>query len=168
MRQYSGYKWGKASQPKNFNDFIKKEFIIILFVGFALIQNFGYGLVFSLDHSSKIILSALSVLGVFICFSVRRHRAKNWGRFGTPSKGGLIKDGPNRFSRHPYYLGVIVWGISLAFLYGNIFLISISFVWLIGAVITARKEEKFLEIEFGEDWTNYKRKTPFFIGFPKQ
>lgn len=168
MRIYCNKKWGKADSPKTIIDFIKKEFLVILFTIVVFLQNVGIGITFSVFIPVKIILVLGSIMAVFTCYQVRAFRAKNWGRFGTSSKGILVTNGPNYFSRHPYYLGVVLWGYSVSLLYGNILMLIICSVWVFGALYAARKEEYFLEEEFGFEWTEYKKRTPFLLGVPKR
>jgi protein-S-isoprenylcysteine O-methyltransferase Ste14 len=71
----------------------------------------------------------------------------------------LITSGPYRLSRHPLYLG----GNLFIFLGAALFLESPCGILLTALNILlvdmmARREEKQLEREFGEEWLNYRRR----------
>lgn len=59
-------------------------------------------------------------------------------------------------------MGLLYWGWATSLLYGNISMLVLVLVWTIGAVFIAKKEEKFLEEVFGQEWIKYKEETPFF------
>ncbi len=84
--------------------------------------------------------------------------------FGVRLMSGhqLVSEGPFTYIRHPMYLGVILafWG-SL-FLYRTWTMLLFA-VMMHGLVYRARAEEKALVQAFGEQWEEYRRRTPGWI-----
>ena len=78
---------------------------------------------------------------------------------------GVIKDGLFKLVRHPFYLSLILITLSLVLLFDSYVLL----VGLVGVAIIlvreARKEERLLADEFGEEYLSYHRETGMF--FPK-
>ena len=70
----------------------------------------------------------------------------------------LVKTGVYGFSRNPMYLGMLAWGIGLAILldtmWGLIFVIPGAVALHYGVI---RREERYLEGKFGEEYRAYKR-----------
>lgn len=165
MRNISGKKWGHAAKPKSFKDFITKEFMLILLVVLVAVQHFGFAFELVVLNPIKWISVLVSCAGILICFETRRARSKTWGRFGEkPAKHKLTTTGPHVFSRHPYYLGVCLWVLGVSVLYENIIILVMAIIWSTLAMLVATSEEKFLQSEFGDEWTQYKKRTPFFFG----
>ncbi|MDR2884111.1 MAG: hypothetical protein LBV09_03285, partial [Deferribacteraceae bacterium] len=77
----------------------------------------------------------------------------------------LITDGIFRFLRHPWDVGVILFGFGISLC----FLSIIAFILSIGLAITylwrIREEEAFMEAEFGDDWREYKGRTKKMVPF---
>ncbi len=88
--------------------------------------------------------------------------AASFARAGTPlvpfrTSTALVTSGPFRFTRNPMYLGMAVALCGLAVLLGSLtaFLPIPFFVWLIDAVFI-RREERFMEELFGDEYLAYK------------
>ena len=80
----------------------------------------------------------------------------------------LIRSGPYRCVRHPMYLAVILaaFGALLIFRTWAMVLFSVS---SLGVILRARREERLLAEEFGEEWENYKQYVPGWLpGFRKR
>lgn len=80
----------------------------------------------------------------------------------------LITSGAYRFIRHPQLvgwalvlLGVAVWGRSLLAL-------LLVVLYLIGLSLLVPTEESKLEQVFGQEYRDYKRQTPPYLGWPKE
>lgn len=71
----------------------------------------------------------------------------------------LIQNGPYRYVRHPMYLAVILaaFGALLIFRTWAMVLFSIS---SLGVIIRAKREERLLADELGEEWEIYKYRVP--------
>ena len=73
-----------------------------------------------------------------------------------PSRS-LQKTGIYAYTRNPMYLGLLLLYSGIAFLKGNPWtFILIPFLILIVEVFVIRKEELYLEREYGEDFLTYK------------
>ena len=90
-----------------------------------------------------------------------------YGR-GTPNPWlppqKLVKEGPYKYSRNPMHLGNALYTIGIGFIIGStpyliISIIGYSIVLLYNKFI----EEKELEKKFGDEFREYKEKTPFLI-----
>ena len=79
----------------------------------------------------------------------------------------LVREGPYELSRHPLYVAFTIyllgWG-AIAASVGTIAVVLPGFVLLWGLYAVAH-EERVLARRFGEDFSNYKRETPFFLQF---
>jgi len=71
----------------------------------------------------------------------------------------LVIRGPFALIRHPMYLGLITSAIGGILLYQNwtFVFISVCFLFL---PIRAKKEEEFLQQEYGKEWRSYTQKVP--------
>jgi protein-S-isoprenylcysteine O-methyltransferase Ste14 len=170
MRTLANRRWGAASKAQNLGQFLRKELFLILFVAIVLLQWFGIGIYVMLPDEVELLwqvsTGVAGFLGVLVCYMARAARGKTWTRFGTkPPERALTTHGMYSCSRHPYYLGIMlfVWGVSLCF--ANLVMLIIALIWHIGAIKAARAEEVYCEREFGAAWRAYKEKTPFLVGF---
>ena len=89
-----------------------------------------------------------------------------YGEIRTPPH--VIRNGPFRYSRHPMYLSAILLYISL-----NIATFSVmGFIYSIGIFTLfsyfAHYEEKYLILEFEEEYMDYMNQVSRWIGFPKK
>lgn len=78
-------------------------------------------------------------------------------------KGHLVSKGIYRYIRHPQYTGFLMITLGMIFEWATI---PLLIMWPILAVIyyrLARKEEKDMEAEFGEDYLAYRRSTGMFL-----
>jgi 1-acyl-sn-glycerol-3-phosphate acyltransferase len=79
----------------------------------------------------------------------------------------LVREGPYELSRHPLYVAFTIyllgWG-AIAVSVGTIGIVLPGFVlfWTLYALV---HEERVLARRFGEDFSNYKGETPFFLQF---
>ncbi len=78
----------------------------------------------------------------------------------------LIVQPPYRYCRNPMALGAIVMYLGVAALFGSI---GAAALVLLGAAILLtyikRIEEKEMELRFGQDYVEYRRRTPFLIPY---
>lgn len=80
----------------------------------------------------------------------------------------LMADGPFRFSRNPMYLGMTMASAGLAIASGvlaNLVFPAALAAWLLWAYILP--EERFLSERFGAQYESYRRRTPRWLGLPK-
>ena len=95
--------------------------------------------------------------------------------YARTRKTGVAAFGAYRFSRHPQYLGWIVWSYGVMFLprSNNIKLcydLSNSLPWLLSTMIiigVAMLEEVKMKRVFGDAYDSYRRRAPFLIPLPR-
>jgi protein-S-isoprenylcysteine O-methyltransferase Ste14 len=125
-------------------------------------------------HPSDPARTTLAVLGAAIYFpSLGLYL---WGlyalgaMFGAASGFGvrlyaghrLVTDGPFAVVRHPMYLAVFLAGIGSLLIYrtwATLFFASN----MLGLIVRARREERALASEFGEEWRAYAARVPAFL-----
>ncbi|MGA8143328.1 MAG: isoprenylcysteine carboxylmethyltransferase family protein [Candidatus Acidiferrales bacterium] len=150
-------------------------------LGFAL-QGIGYALCFGfvrrdlspivpmpkvLEVLLAVVIAAIGVVSVCICFSAARTLGKQWALVARVVEGHeLIIEGPYSHVRNPIYLamfGMLV-ATGLAVSQWQAFVAGIL-VFLIGNEIRIRSEEKLLRETFGPKFDEYAARVPAF--FPR-
>ncbi len=66
----------------------------------------------------------------------------------------LIRIGPYRYVRHPMYLAVILAAFGALLIFRTWAMVLFS-VLSLGVILRARREERLLGEEFGEEWEAY-------------
>lgn len=109
---------------------------------------------------------------IFIFFSWTqvwsfKHLGKNYSQEIIIQKDQkLIKTGPYKFIRHPQYLSQFLSDLGAGIALGGF--IVIPFVILIEIplfILRAKKEEEIMKDYFGEEFSNYKKRSGFMIPF---
>lgn len=120
---------------------------------------------------SSLICSALVALlggsAVAIFIAATRAMGKNWSVVArTRSDHQLVRTGPFAVVRHPIYLALFLYLLSFGIAFGHFrqFTLAIP-IYLIGAFIRIREEERLLRAQFGADHARYVREVPAFIPF---
>jgi methanethiol S-methyltransferase len=80
-------------------------------------------------------------------------------------KGKLVNDGIYRYIRHPQYLGFLMLTLGMNIQYTTVLTLIMWPALIVIYYRLARTEEKEVEEKFGEEYIQYKRKTPMF--FPR-
>lgn len=84
--------------------------------------------------------------------------------FGGDRPAHLVDKGLYRYSRHPFFLGLILGFLGLALAFNNwIALGAALFIVLPVQLLRARHEERDLQRHFGEEWDLYASRTAFMI-----
>jgi len=108
---------------------------------------------------------AIAILGILL----RRISIKKLGEYWSIHikeviGHKLIKDGPYRYIRHPYYLAVMLELVGIA-LYFNAFF-AMSFILIVHfplLLVRIHFEEKVLISQFGREYLYYKKTTGIFL-----
>ncbi|MFO7669093.1 MAG: isoprenylcysteine carboxylmethyltransferase family protein [Bacteroidales bacterium] len=143
------HRWGDAIQLV----------LLIIFLGLWITDSFVF-------HYSTILREvipeylriALASMVLFTAWILARSGMK--AVFGTKrEKPEVINTGAFRLVRHPIYTGAILFYLGAILITGSL---SAAAFWLV--IITtyiwiARYEEQILTIEFGDEYTAYKKKT---------
>jgi len=79
------------------------------------------------------------------------------------AKGKLVNDGIYRYIRHPQYLGFLVLTLGMNIQYTTILTLLMWPLLIVLYYRLARIEEKEVEEKFGEEYRQYKQKTPMFF-----
>ncbi|WFO74890.1 isoprenylcysteine carboxylmethyltransferase family protein [Desulfurococcaceae archaeon MEX13E-LK6-19] len=92
---------------------------------------------------------------------------------GTPVPAApprrLVVEGPYAYCRNPMLLGTMLYYLGLVFLVNSV--TGIAIVLLVQAIFIAYVkliEERELELRFGSEYIEYKRRTPFLIPRPRK
>ena len=114
----------------------------------------------------QIIGFVLAIMSQFLVF-LSIYALKKYGHI---SKGKsymnttkIVNEGIYKIMRHPQYIGLIILAFSTIFIFQtmiSVFLGSISVLFLILSIYA---EEKELLKRFGNDYADYKNKTPLFL-----
>lgn len=86
----------------------------------------------------------------------------NW-LIKNDAKQILAQAGIHYYVRHPLYLGtfLLIWGLWMIFPFLS--LLIMNTIITLYTLLAIQFEEQKLEIEFGENYINYKKKTPMII-----
>ncbi|MBK1987672.1 isoprenylcysteine carboxylmethyltransferase family protein [Sphaerospermopsis aphanizomenoides BCCUSP55] len=81
--------------------------------------------------------------------------------FNVTVKAGnkLVTDGPFSYVRHPRYFGLFVWVLGVSLIYLSVVGLVMTGVYMLLLAWRIYDEEKLLQQEFGEQWTNYCQQT---------
>lgn len=94
------------------------------------------------------------ILGV-ACFRVFK-QSKTPIDFGKPAQV-LITQGPYCYSRNPLYVATLLFITALALIMGHLWaFLAIPIVFLLFNLVLIRKEERHLEVVFGDEYRSYK------------
>lgn len=84
--------------------------------------------------------------------------------FAATPETHLITHGLYRYSRHPFYLALILGFLGLALMANNWLALAAALLIVLPVqILRAKREEKELEARFGEEWTFYKSRTAFML-----
>jgi protein-S-isoprenylcysteine O-methyltransferase Ste14 len=73
----------------------------------------------------------------------------------------LVTSGIYSKIRHPGYLGLILIYFGLALIFGIVWMLIPAAVFTVLTYLTAKKEEEFLEQEFGREYQEYMNQVPW-------
>lgn len=108
----------------------------------------------------------LTALGAALAIWARYTLGEYWSARVTLKEGHqIIRSGPYRFVRHPIYTGMLVAAIGTAIVVGEWRAVAAVLILLTVHSLKARREERLLTSEFGEEYAAYRRSTGFL--FPR-
>lgn len=83
----------------------------------------------------------------------------------SKNKDRLVTTGIYKYARHPRHVEHPLWFLGLGLMFSSSFLIWFSAYLFISLVVATYFEEKELIQRYGQEYTDYKRKTPAFFIF---
>jgi protein-S-isoprenylcysteine O-methyltransferase Ste14 len=120
-----------------------------------------------LNDASKWMLVALVATGFLFAWWARIHLGRLWSDWLTKKAGHHVVDtGPYRLVRHPIYFGLIFAAFATAIEKGTSFALTGAAILAFAFYTKARREERFLRLELGEDaYDAYARTTAMLVPF---
>jgi len=148
------------SKQKPLKDFLFVIIQTVLFVAYiAPITLFTLDLPQWLKYIGLIIFC----IGVFIGIIAIVQLNKNLSPFPTPVETGiLLKKGAYRFSRHPIYSGILIFGFGYALYQASTYKFLITLILSVLFYLKSLYEEQLL-IEKYPDYRDYKNKIGRFL-----
>lgn len=96
----------------------------------------------------------------------RRVLARNWSSaVQSVEDQKLVQHGPYRFIRHPIYAGITGAFLGTFFVQGSLASLIALVLLVVKYILKIRKEEQFLQVLFGLQYTLYKNNTWAMIPF---
>ncbi len=144
--------------------------ILFMFGGFALLVSpdprFGVLHQRFLPGSPALDFAAILLAAVGVGFAIwaRARLGKYWSAQVTiRQEHRLIRTGPYKYIRHPIYTGMLLALLGTVLAIGEYrALLGLALI-LLGFIKKARKEESFLQAQFGTEFDEHKRQTGFFL-----
>jgi len=144
--------------------------IFLMLGGFALIYSpdprFGALNHRFLPQSQTIDIAGIALTAAGVAFAIwaRAHLGKYWsGDVTIRQEHRLIRTGPYKYIRHPIYSGMLLALVGTVLVIGEYRAIVGFAIILLGFFKKARKEETFLQAQFGDGFEEHKRLTGFFL-----
>ena len=113
------------------------------------------------------ILVALTIVGLLFAWWGRIHLGRLWSDWVVKKAGHHVVDtGPYGLVRHPIYLGILLGAFATAIEKGTSFALPGAAIITLSFYTKARREERFLRAELGEDaYDAYARRTAMLVPF---
>jgi protein-S-isoprenylcysteine O-methyltransferase Ste14 len=132
----------------------------------TFIDNFLNAPYLSIGYLSLLLIFPGLLFSVWSCVAIFKI-----GR-GTPAPlmptQRLVVEGPYAYSRNPMTLGIMLFYLGLGLWVGSPSFIGLASLFIISVLAYVKLvEEKELEERFGQEYVEYKRKTPFLFPVPK-
>jgi protein-S-isoprenylcysteine O-methyltransferase Ste14 len=124
-------------------------------------------LLWSLGEAPSWVLAALTAAGLLFTWWARIHLGNLWSD-GVAKKAGhhVVDTGPYRLVRHPIYSGILLAAFASAIERGTSFALLGAAIMTAAFYTRARREERFLRAELGEDaYDAYARKIAMLVPF---
>lgn len=110
--------------------------------------------------------AAVTVAGVLVAIWSRFYLGGNWSATVTVKQDHeLIRSGPYSVVRHPIYSGLLLALLGTALAVGEIRGLLAVALALLAWKIKSRREESFMESEFGEQYVQYRQNVKGLVPF---
>jgi protein-S-isoprenylcysteine O-methyltransferase Ste14 len=112
--------------------------------------------------ASTILVVLLGITAIILFLSAAVTMGKNWSLIARTRTGHqLVRNGPFAIVRHPIYLALLLYGLSIAAALGHWQQLLFAMpLYMAGTFIRIRDEEKLLRAQFGEEHARYVRDVP--------
>jgi protein-S-isoprenylcysteine O-methyltransferase Ste14 len=103
---------------------------------------------------------AMTALGIAFTFWARIHIGRNWrSRVVIKEQHELVRTGPYASVRHPIYTGLLLALAGTALAIGELRAVLAFALAAVHFVQKAKREERFMSQEFGEEYASYRSQT---------
>jgi protein-S-isoprenylcysteine O-methyltransferase Ste14 len=137
-------------------------FLVMYFLGAAWIDTFSFPLPGWLRWAGF----ALGIIAVFFWSWAQIHLDTQWSaQLQLKKNHHLITTGPYASIRHPLYVGMMGWSLSVALLTANWIFVTVCVLSIVGVVWRIPKEEQMMIEAFGDEYKAYMQRTGRY--FPK-
>ena len=111
---------------------------------------------------STVLVVLLGGTAIILFLSAASTMGENWSIVArTRTDHQLVRTGPFAMVRHPIYLALLLYLISIAAALGHWRQLIVAVpLYLIGTLIRIREEEALLRAQFGEEHARYVREVP--------
>lgn len=140
--------------------------VIAYFVGKRLPEGvlWGHTLVDYIGHWGMYINIALALIALSIIMNGWSNIHKNyWSK--EEGQGNLVTTGIYKHIRHPQYTGLLLLSLGMLIEWATLPLLILFPIMIALYANLAKKEEKDMIREFGDDYLEYKKNTKMFIPF---
>jgi protein-S-isoprenylcysteine O-methyltransferase Ste14 len=108
----------------------------------------------------------LIAIGIAFAWWARLHLGRLWsGTVTAKADHHVVDTGPYGLVRHPIYTGLLVSILATMAAKGTIWGIAGAALLLVGIIVKARLEEKFLRGELGPAYDDYASRVPMLVPF---
>jgi len=137
-------------------------FLVIYLAGAAWIDTLSFPLPDCLRWAGF----ALGIISVAFWTWTQIHLDTQWSaQLQLKENHRLVTTGPYAYIRHPLYLGMMGWSVSVALLTANWIFVAVCVLSIVGVVWRIPKEEQMMIEAFGDQYRAYMQHTGRF--FPK-
>jgi protein-S-isoprenylcysteine O-methyltransferase Ste14 len=161
---FSDMKVTAAREPAEPTDFqlTKKENRLTYAVFLPMVISWGYAIFLPLQLDTTWLISGLIIYLFGIVFTIIAIR-----NFATSPKDKVITKGLYSVTRNPTYIGLLLMQIGLGIACSSwlYLLLAVVLAILLNANLSA--EERYCLYRYGDNYQQYKNKTPRWIGIPK-
>lgn len=109
--------------------------------------------------------STIALVGASIVIVAQVQMGRAW-RVGVREGDAplFVSHGLFRFSRNPIFVGMMIVGLSTAMVSGAWWSWAALMLFIASCIVQVRIEEAHLEASFGQDYRNFRAKTPRWLG----
>lgn len=111
----------------------------------------------------KFVAAVIIILGIIIHLWAWKVHEFSYERLTAIRVDKLFTSGPYRYVRNPMYVAMFLIYYGFVILLNSFYFLIYSLLLTVGLYLITLVEEKGLQLKFGEEYLQYKRKVPRFI-----